>query len=168
MTSVLPRPRAADAEGAAAVSNNKAVANASVGASSTVRDAKSASAATPAVPQQPKAGAAGATAKAGVAAKASHAAQAKLGPAMASKGMTVQGEQVPAGARYVQIGHFSADGVTAAIAALRAMGYPIARQVKTNASGQRIVVAGPFDTRERLIAALDRLRKGGYPQAFAR
>lgn len=76
--------------------------------------------------------------------------------------------RVPAGARYVQIGQFNADGVAAAIAALRSMGYPVARQVKVGADGQRIVLAGPFENRERLIAALDRLQKAGFGGALAR
>lgn len=172
-SSVLPGSQAiaadaAGAERAAAVAKGRAEGGASVGASSTARSPESASAKASLTSEQPMTAAAGATAKAGAAAQASHAAQVKDGQAMASKGAAVESEQVPAGARYVQIGHFNADGVTAAIAALRAMGYPIARQVRMDASGQRIVVAGPFDTRERLIAALDRLRKGGYPQAFAR
>ena len=75
---------------------------------------------------------------------------------------------VPARARYVQIGHFNPDGVTAAIAAIQAMGYPVARQINIDSGSQRIIVAGPFDTRERLVAALNRLRRAGYPHAFAR
>ncbi|NHF71666.1 SPOR domain-containing protein [Paracoccus xiamenensis] len=86
----------------------------------------------------------------------------------ASVGAGDPGGNVPANARFVQIGEFNADGVTAAVAAIRAMGYPVARQTKPNSQGQRIIVAGPFDNRERLIAALDRLRRAGYPRAFAR
>ena len=77
-------------------------------------------------------------------------------------------ERIAATARFVQIGQFSPDGVTAAIAAIRAMGYPVARQTKPGEGGRRIILAGPFETRERLIAALDRLRKAGYAGAFAR
>ena len=77
-------------------------------------------------------------------------------------------ERIAATARYVQIGQFSPDGVTATIAAIRAMGYPVARQTKPGEGGRRIILAGPFETRERLIAALDRLRKAGYTAAFAR
>ena len=76
-------------------------------------------------------------------------------------------ERQRATARDVQIGQFNADGVTAAIAAIQAMGYPVARQTKADVGGQKVVVAGPFATRERLIAALYRLRKAGYSRAFA-
>ncbi|MFD1795487.1 hypothetical protein FQV27_05085 [Paracoccus aurantiacus] len=76
--------------------------------------------------------------------------------------------EVPASARYVQIGLFNRDGVIAAIAALRAMGYPVARQVQADKDGRRIILAGPFTSRERLIAALDRLRQAGYPEVAAR
>ncbi len=75
---------------------------------------------------------------------------------------------VPAGAKYVQLGAFNHDGVEAAIAAIRALGYPAARQVGRTADGMRIVFAGPFTSRERLIAALDRIQKAGYPRAIAR
>ncbi|MBA4490181.1 SPOR domain-containing protein [Paracoccus sp. S1E-3] len=77
-------------------------------------------------------------------------------------------ERIAATARYVQIGQFSPDGVTATIAALRAMGYPVARQTQPGEGGRRIILAGPFETRERLIAALDRLRRAGYAGSFAR
>ena len=75
---------------------------------------------------------------------------------------------IPATARFVQIGQFNPDGVTAAVAAIRTMGYPVARQTQLGSDGKRIIMAGPFDTRERLVAALDRLRRAGYPRAFAR
>ncbi len=90
------------------------------------------------------------------------------GQANAASAAEALGERVPANARYVQIGQFNADGVMATIAAIRAMGYPVARQTKLDDHGQRVIVAGPFETRERLIAALDRLRRAGYAQAFAR
>ena len=125
-----------------------------------------AAAANPAVAQPNAAKAAGDTA---VGPKKDHAAtktegQARANPAMA----TDKAEQVPANARYVQIGQFNPDGVAATIAAIRAMGYPLARQTKSGEGGRRIILAGPFETRERLIAALDRLRRAGYSEAFAR
>ncbi|WP_313137012.1 SPOR domain-containing protein [Paracoccus jeotgali] len=76
--------------------------------------------------------------------------------------------EIPASARYVQVGSFNEDGVAAAIAALHRLGYPVARQVKEGESGRRIVLAGPFASRERLISALDRLRRAGFGQAMAR
>lgn len=76
--------------------------------------------------------------------------------------------EIPATARYVQVGSFNADGVAAAIAALHRLGYPVARQVKEGEPGRRIVLAGPFASRERLISALDRLRRAGFGQAMAR
>lgn len=100
--------------------------------------------------------------------KSGKATDAKSAQAAPRQSSDTEAGRVPAGARYVQIGQFNADGVAAAIAALRSMGYPVARQVKVGEDGQRIVLAGPFESRERLIAALDRLQKAGFGAALAR
>lgn len=90
------------------------------------------------------------------------AAPAAKGPASEAAG------EIPANARYVQLGLFNRDGVAAAIAAIRALGYPVAQQVNQTEDGRRIVLAGPFESRERLVAALNRLRMAGYARALAR
>ncbi|MDO5603520.1 MAG: hypothetical protein Q4G25_00020 [Paracoccus sp. (in: a-proteobacteria)] len=75
---------------------------------------------------------------------------------------------IPANARYIQIGRFNPDGVMATIAALHAMGYPVARERRDDPADERLVLAGPFETQDMLIAALDRLRKAGYRAAVPR
>lgn len=75
---------------------------------------------------------------------------------------------VPANARFIQIGRFDADGAGIALRALADMGYPVVRERVVGVDGKRFVMAGPFETRERLIAALDRLRKAGYKAALPR
>lgn len=75
-------------------------------------------------------------------------------------------EMIPASARFVQIGAFADPAAAeAAIRALTNQGLPAAR----GKSGERIaVMAGPFADRRSLIAALNRLRGGGWPGATAR
>lgn len=75
---------------------------------------------------------------------------------------------VPANARFIQIGRFDLEGATIAIRALAELGYPVVRERVVGVDGKRFVMAGPFATRERLIAALDRLRKAGYKSAVPR
>lgn len=79
-------------------------------------------------------------------------------------------EMVPAGARYVQVGSFSAPARSeAAIRRLAGLGYPVARSIRSEtATGGRLIMVGPFDDRRAVIAALNHLRKTGYPGAFAR
>lgn len=83
-------------------------------------------------------------------------------------GGTPSAEWIAPHARYVQIGRFDPAGAAQAAAALAAMGYPVLREKVVGVDGMRFVMAGPFATRERLVSALDRLRKAGYGAAFAR
>lgn len=74
---------------------------------------------------------------------------------------------IPAGARYVELGHF-AEGTAADAAARKAisLGYPVLRgkgQGKT-----LFLLAGPFDGREAIVRALDGLRKAGFRAATPR
>ena len=75
---------------------------------------------------------------------------------------------IPAGARFVQLGRFDAAEAEAVMAALRVLGYPVARERKAEADARRLVLAGPFSSRERLVAALNRLREAGYTTSVAR
>ncbi|MFV0292577.1 MAG: SPOR domain-containing protein [Paracoccus sp. (in: a-proteobacteria)] len=75
---------------------------------------------------------------------------------------------IPANARFVQIGRFPHDKAMAVIREIGMMGYPVARERTAKPDMDRIVMAGPFPSRERLIVALNQLRKSGYPAAFAR
>ncbi|WBU52524.1 SPOR domain-containing protein [Paracoccus sp. SCSIO 75233] len=77
-------------------------------------------------------------------------------------------ERIPAHARYIQIGRFEAAGVRIAANALMKLGYPVVRQRIDDPEEKRAVMAGPFQSRERLIAALNRLRRAGYRNAVAR
>ncbi|MDM7459840.1 MAG: SPOR domain-containing protein [Paracoccus sp. (in: a-proteobacteria)] len=78
-------------------------------------------------------------------------------------------EMIPAGARYVQVGVFSDDETAmAAINALARRGLPVAR-TRTNLNGRpRMVLAGPFTDRRRLVEVLNMLRRDGWPGAVAR
>lgn len=77
-----------------------------------------------------------------------------------------QVEMVPHWARYVQLGAY--DGEKPAQTVIRwvaGMGYPMGRKVED----QRVLVlAGPFDDRRALIAALNDLRGRGFDGAIAR
>lgn len=75
-------------------------------------------------------------------------------------------EMIPASARFVQIGSFTDPAAAdTAIRALTAQGLPAARGKAGNGIA---VMAGPFADRRSLIAALSRLRAGGWPGATAR
>ncbi|WP_182912728.1 SPOR domain-containing protein [Paracoccus onubensis] len=78
-------------------------------------------------------------------------------------------ELIPASARYVQIGAFSNDvSSEPAIRHLSALGYPVARAYRQGADRKsRVILAGPFDDRRSLVAALNLLRNKGY-RAVAR
>ncbi len=78
-------------------------------------------------------------------------------------------ELIPASARYVQIGAFSDDlSSDPAIRHLSALGYPVARAYRQGADRKsRVILAGPFDDRRSLVAALNLLRDKGY-RAVAR
>ena len=73
-------------------------------------------------------------------------------------------EMVPHWARFVQIGRYRDDAsADAAMGRLRAIGYPVARShAAAPHPAERLVLAGPFSDRARLIAALADLRKRGY------
>ncbi|WP_223252044.1 SPOR domain-containing protein [Paracoccus mutanolyticus] len=79
----------------------------------------------------------------------------------------VQGaEMIPATARYVQLGRFP-DPAQAERAARRAaaLGYPVLRGTGRDSA---TLLAGPFDTREAIVRALNRLRRAGFAAAVAR
>ncbi|SCY60652.1 SPOR domain-containing protein [Paracoccus tibetensis] len=87
-------------------------------------------------------------------------------PAPAREAAQQDVEMIPASARFVQIGSFTeAAAADAAIRALTAQGLPAARG---KSSAGIAVMAGPFADRRSLIAALSRLRAGGWPGATAR
>ncbi|MFH5775933.1 SPOR domain-containing protein [Paracoccus sp. NGMCC 1.201697] len=75
---------------------------------------------------------------------------------------------IPASARYVRLGSFAA-GAEAQQVARRVsdLGYSVQR-VKSDPAGQAVLLAGPFDTREAIVRALDRLRRNGFGQAVPR
>ncbi|WP_314183544.1 SPOR domain-containing protein [Paracoccus yeei] len=75
-------------------------------------------------------------------------------------------EMIPATARYVQLGRFP-DPAQAERAARRAaaLGYPVLRGTGRDSP---TLLAGPFDTREAIVRALNRLRREGFAAAVAR
>ncbi|TKW67730.1 MAG: SPOR domain-containing protein [Paracoccus denitrificans] len=77
-------------------------------------------------------------------------------------------EMVGPDARFVQIGRFDAAGAEIAVQALAGLGYRVVRETRIAADGTRHIMAGPFTTRDALIAALDRIRKAGFGKAIAR
>lgn len=79
-------------------------------------------------------------------------------------------EMIPASARYVQIGSFADDrNATLTIRRLSQMGFKVG-QTYTRKDDQRVrvIMAGPFANRQSLVAALNHLRRNGYPKAVAR
>lgn len=78
-------------------------------------------------------------------------------------------EMIPPGARYVQLGAFADDATAmAAIADLVGRGLPVVR-TRISADGRpRVVMAGPFTDRSRLVEVLNMLRQAGWPGAVAR
>lgn len=94
------------------------------------------------------------------------AGQAAAAPTRARTPTADGPEMIPASARFVQIGNFADPAAAeAAIRALTSRGMPAAR----GRSGGRIaVMAGPFADRRSLIAALNQLRRNGWPGATAR
>ncbi|MDP5306409.1 SPOR domain-containing protein [Paracoccus spongiarum] len=79
-------------------------------------------------------------------------------------------EMIPASARYVQVGSFADDAnATVVIRRLSSMGFRVAQQrIRKGDGPARTILAGPFTDRRALVAALDRLRRQGYPRAVAR
>lgn len=96
-------------------------------------------------------------------------------PKPAAKGETTASQQaplpelIPASARYVQIGEFSDDDSSEqTIRRLSALGYPVARGYRQGAERKSgVILAGPFNDRRSLVAALNMLRSKGY-KAIAR
>jgi cell division septation protein DedD len=79
-------------------------------------------------------------------------------------------EMIPASARYIQVGAF-ADGDNAVIVLreLSARGYPVAQtRITDKAKGMRVIMAGPFPDRQKLVEALVALRQTGYVGAMPR
>lgn len=79
-------------------------------------------------------------------------------------------ELIPATARYVQIGSFPDDEKAgAALRNLSALGLPLLRGQERGQERQMpLILAGPFDDRRSLVAALTMIRKSGYTKAVAR
>ena len=115
----------------------------------------------PAAAPAPNAAAAASGARAG---RTTAKAAPPASPVARSPVAPPQAEMVPHWARFVQIGRFEGDSAAdAAMARLRAIGYPVARsKAVAPHPNERLVLAGPFPDRARLIAALADLRKRGY------
>lgn len=108
------------------------------------------SAATPKAPRQP----APTSARAATERRTTTAARQGTGP------------MIPPGARYVQIGAFR-DAGNAARTARRVsdLGLPVARSLQ----GQtQLIMVGPLTGREAVVRALDRVRRAGFRDAYAR
>ena len=72
--------------------------------------------------------------------------------------------------KWVQVGAFAqAANAERAVADLKNLGLPVARTTLT-VGGKKLsaILAGPFATPDELAAALDRLRKAGFAEAFPR
>ena len=77
---------------------------------------------------------------------------------------------IPAGARFVQVGMFGdPDNARRAAKRLSSMGLPVS-QGQTAVRGRQLqtIMAGPFDSRQGIVRALDRVRRGGFPDAYPR
>lgn len=79
-------------------------------------------------------------------------------------------EMIPASARYIQVGAFQdGDNALIVLRALSARGYPVAQtRITEKAKGMRVVMAGPFPDRQKLVEALVELRQTGYAGAMPR
>lgn len=77
---------------------------------------------------------------------------------------------IPAGARFVQVGMFrNRENAERAARKLSAMGLPVSQGQGSGKEGKmRAIMAGPFDSRQAIVRALDRVRKGGFPDAYPR
>lgn len=78
-------------------------------------------------------------------------------------------EMIPAAARYVEIGDFADESsARPVIHALSGLGFPVSKgQRQVAKRNSTVILAGPFDDRGALVAALNTLRGRGY-KAFAR
>ena len=79
-------------------------------------------------------------------------------------------EMIPASARFVQVGSFTDDrNATLTIRRLTQMGFRVGQTfARRNDQRVRVILAGPFPTRQALVTALNHLRENGYPKAVAR
>ncbi len=79
-------------------------------------------------------------------------------------------EMIPANARFVQVGRFTDDSnATLTIRRLSQMGFPVGQTfARKDDQRVRVIMAGPFASRQALVAALNHLRNNGYPKAVAR
>lgn len=82
---------------------------------------------------------------------------------------------IPAGARYFILGHAQDEAAARAAAArLGAQGFPAAlgttrgAPAGTSGTSSRTIMAGPFEGREAMVRALDRLRRAGYDSLVPR
>ncbi|WP_341870337.1 SPOR domain-containing protein [Paracoccus shanxieyensis] len=77
---------------------------------------------------------------------------------------------IPPGARYVQIGTYAnAGNADRAAERARRLGYPVLRgRDRARGAEVQIIMAGPFDSREAIVRALDGLRRGGFRDAYPR
>lgn len=82
---------------------------------------------------------------------------------------------IPAGARYFILGHAPDEAAARAAAArLVAQGFPAALGTTRGepgapaGTGPRTIMAGPFEGREAMVRALDRLRRAGYDSLVPR
>lgn len=74
---------------------------------------------------------------------------------------------IPAGARFVQIGRFAdADAAERAARTALGLGYPVLRG--KGQDGKPFLLAGPFDSREAIVRALNGLRRAGFRNAYPR
>lgn len=99
----------------------------------------------------------------------SRAVQVQRAPAVTSAKppVAVAGPgMIPPGARFVQVGTYAnAGNAERAAQRVARLGYPVRR----GRDGQaQFIVAGPFDTREGIVRALDGLRRGGFRDAYPR
>ncbi|HWL56119.1 MAG TPA: SPOR domain-containing protein [Paracoccus sp. (in: a-proteobacteria)] len=90
------------------------------------------------------------------------------GAARQRGGPIVEADMIPPSARYVRIGTFPAgEAVAAVVRRVAGLGYSVQRQ-KGGPVTQSTLLAGPFDTREAIVRALDRLRRNGFAAAVPR
>lgn len=73
---------------------------------------------------------------------------------------------IPPGARFVQVGTYAnAENAQRAVQRVQRLGYPVMQ----GRDGQaQFIVAGPFESRESIVRALDGLRRGGFRDAYPR
>lgn len=79
-------------------------------------------------------------------------------------------EMIPPGARFVLIGRFDSDAAAqGVILRISALGYPVSRgRIREGAAPQTLILAGPFNDRQKIVAALNDLRGRGFAAAVAR